>query len=95
MVLRAPGKKFSEKGRKKKQVRTEISDVIADKSRGDCSVIIEDATPTATKQCRATSRDNESRRSSAVQLLESCNWNIVEAAQVLKDEAAAAIDRTM
>ena len=74
-------------------MRNEISDVIADKSRGANSIVVEDARPAARNQQLA--RDTASRRSSAaVKLLESCSWNIVEAAQVLKDEAAAAIDRT-
>ena len=89
-----PGKKFSEKGRKKKQVRSEISDAMADKNRGDGSVMMQGDRPAETKQRHAS--DSASRRSSvAAELLKLCSWNIVEAARVLKDEAAAAIDRTM
>lgn len=35
------------------------------------------------------------RSSAAVALLEACSWNIMDAAKVLKDEVAAAIDRNV
>ena len=75
-------------------MRSEISDVIADKNRGDGSVMMRGDRSAATKQWHAS--DSASRRSgAAAELLKLCNWNIIEAARVLKDEAAAAVDRTM
>ena len=96
------GKKFSNKGRKKKQMRTEAMEVYADRHDGSScgnfggSICRGDAQAASMADKERHRSDSASDRSrAAAMLLRACHWNAIEAAQMVKDEAAAAIDRTM